>query len=141
MEEQEILPHEQKFGPRKLEKQLFIEWLAQPSRFRNPATQAAFAKKFDVTEQTLCEWKKEKDFIEQVAFYRKRRYAEKGSDVLESLYKRAKSKGDAKDVKFFFEYTEGFAEKKDVELSGDLAGLLKEIGNEKLINDDTGNQE
>ena len=133
-----IAPHEDKFGPRKIEKHLFIEWLATPTRYRQPTTQTAFANKYDVSEQTLCNWKNEKVFLEQVAVYRKRRYMDKGSDVLEAVYKKAKSKGDAKEAKLFFEYVEGFSEKKDINVSGDLSSLLKEIEPEPIVNDGTG---
>ncbi len=138
--EDKVLPHEDKFGPRKLEKQLFMEWLAMPSKLRSPTDQKGFSNKYDVSEQTLCAWKNEEGFLDEVRMYRKRRYSEKMSDVMEAVYKRAKSKGDSKDARFLAEYSEGFAEKKDITVGGDLASLLKEVKDEKLVNDDgTGN--
>lgn len=113
------------YGPKKIEKHLFMQWLAIPTRFRSPKTQKAFSQKYGVSEQMLCYWKNDDEFLKEVSIYRKKRYINKISDVIDSLANRAIKTGDGKECKLMMEYTGEYTEKKDVSVSG-LAELLKE---------------
>lgn len=48
------------------ELEAFIEWLALPESERDPKSQAAFGRKFDVTEQNLSMWKRDPRVITRV---------------------------------------------------------------------------
>jgi len=129
-EKEEKFVHEPGDVSRKLEKHLFMEWLATPIEYRRPKDQKGFANKYDVSEQTLCNWKNDDDFLNEVSVYRKKRYLTKATEVVESLYKKAKKTGDAKESKLFLEYVGDYTEKKNVKIDG-LASLLKEAGEDE----------
>jgi len=44
----------------------FIEWLAHPKAEKQPKTQKQFAALIEVSEKTLCDWKKLDGFMEAV---------------------------------------------------------------------------
>lgn len=124
------------FLPKKIEKELFIQWLSQPEKSRNPKTQGDFSKAFDVSEITLSKWAHDNEVLSEVIARRKRDFIKRGSNVLEALYKKAQM-GDPVAIKLYFQYTEDWGEKIKQEHKADkgLAGLLKEIGSnpEKLV--------
>jgi hypothetical protein len=122
--------------PKKIEKELFIQWLAQPEKARNPRTSKEFSKMFDVSEQTLSKWTHDTEVLSEVIARRKRDFIKRGSNVLEALYKRAIT-GDPVAIKLYYQYSEDWGEKikQEHKAEGGLANLLKELGNnpEKLV--------
>ena len=134
------LPNDKKefYLPKKIEKELFVQWLAQPEKARNPRTAKEFCKMFDVSEQTLSKWSHDTEVLSEVIARRKRDFIRRGSNVLEALYKKA-IMGDPVAIKLYYQYTEDFetksSQKHEIKAEGGLSELLKELGNnpEKLV--------
>ena len=126
------LPNDKKefYLPKKIEKELFVQWLAQPEKARNPRTAKEFCKMFDVSEQTLSKWSHDTEVLSEVIARRKRDFIRRGSNILEALYKKAQM-GDPVAIKLYFQYTESWGEKtvNEHKAEGGLAQLLKELGN------------
>lgn len=52
-------------APRVSPEQLtFLNWLAMPLAMRDPPTQKEYAQQIEVTEKTLCDWKRNLDLME-----------------------------------------------------------------------------
>lgn len=79
----------------------FTIWYATPKQIRKPKNQKEFAQLIGVCEDTLTDWKNNPEFWPLVQQAMSNWIKEKIPDVIEGLYKKARSKGHAKDVEMF----------------------------------------
>jgi|SRR3989344_4462954 len=79
----------------------FINWRATPRNLREQKTQKEFAKKFDVSEDTLTDWKKHPQFQPLVDQNIMGWMQDRRPDVIGGLYERAVVKGSSRDVEAF----------------------------------------
>jgi hypothetical protein len=84
-------------------------WLALPTKVRNPASQKELAAILDVSEERLCQIKRDPKFKDDVMEYRKTFFKQFTSDVIDSLVKVAKT-GNERAAKLFLQYVEDFQE-------------------------------
>jgi len=114
------------------EKQQFLCWLSLPEKERNPRTQQAFARQISVNPATLSIWKDDPKFLERVRERVDERCAKYHPDVVAGLIARAR-KGYAPEVKLFFQYAYGWAEKQKHEVEDATAGTsLRDLSEEQL---------
>lgn len=90
-------------------KEALSYWVAIPKKIRIPETQKELAEILDVSQERLCQIKKEDGFNEQVNEYRKIWFKQFTSNIIEALRKSAE-KGDHKAAKLFLQYIEDFKE-------------------------------
>lgn len=94
----------------------FIEFMALPASLRKKVfgyiTGGKFAKEFNVSIDTLTDWKRRDGFWERVRKIRKEWVKEKVSEVLDALYKKSVAEGNANEVKLFLQYAEEFEDSK-----------------------------
>ena len=90
-------------------KEALAYWLAIPSKIRTPSKQKELAEILGVSQERLCQIKKEDGFHEQVNEYRKVFFKQFTSDIIDALRKKAES-GDHKSGKLFLQYVEDFKE-------------------------------
>ena len=81
----------------------FVQFCATPRVLREIKTQREFAKKFGLSEDTLTDWKKLPDFLERVRRIILEYEKEKLSDVINALYKKART-GDPGAIKLWLQY-------------------------------------
>ena len=84
-------------------------WTAIPSKTRTPSTQKDLAEILGVSQERLCQIKREEEFHTQVNEYRKLFFKQFTSSIIDSLRKKAES-GDHKAAKLFLQYVEDFKE-------------------------------
>ena len=84
-------------------------WSALPTKARVPATQKGLASLMNVSEERLCQIKREESFKEEVMEYRKTFFRQFTSDVIHSLVQVAKM-GNERAAKLFLQYVEDFQE-------------------------------
>jgi hypothetical protein len=84
-------------------------WLALPTKTRNPATQKELASLLNVSEERLCQIKRDKKFQEQVQEYRKTFFKQFTSDIIDAL-KVSATKGNDRSAKLFLQVVEDFQE-------------------------------
>lgn len=84
-------------------------WLAMPQNHKQPRTQKELAKILGVSEERLCQIKREDAFFDMVTEYRKEYFKQFTSNILEGCRREAE-KGDAKNAKLFLQYVEDFKE-------------------------------
>lgn len=112
---------------RKLHKEIFIEWLSLPTKMRKPGSILAFSKKYGVTRDVLIMWKRDDDVVKRVRNIRKKNLVDRSSNVLDALATKAEN-GDTSAIKLYLQYVEEWAEDSNVNVSGSLADLMKELG-------------
>jgi hypothetical protein len=117
---------------RKIQKELFTEWLALPSRLRNPKNIAGFIKKYGIRMDSALKWQRDDDVIKRVRNIRKKNLVDRSSNVLDALALKAE-KGETSAIKLYLQYVEEWAEDSNVNVSGSLAELMKELGNSDSI--------
>lgn len=86
-----------------------VNWIAQPATDRDPKTQKELAKKLEIDESTIIDWKKIDGFWEEVKKIRLLWVKDKVSSVLLGLYGKALG-GGAQEVKLFLQYAGEFVE-------------------------------
>jgi hypothetical protein len=79
----------------------FVEWFSTPRQLRKIKTQKEFAEVIGVCEDTLTDWKQHPQFRVLVQQNISEWIKERIPDVIHGLYKKALSKGNAKDVEMF----------------------------------------
>jgi len=84
-------------------------WTAIPSKTRTPSTQKDLAEILGVSQERLCQIKREEEFHTQVNEYRKVFFKQFTSNIIDGLRKSAE-KGDHKSAKLFLQYVEDFKE-------------------------------
>jgi hypothetical protein len=89
----------------------FCEWAAKPTPLKEQKTAKEFGKLWGVTSETLSKWKHRQDFWEKVASWRREWAKDKTSDVVHGLWKRAKTRGEAAEVKLWMQLIEDWSEK------------------------------
>lgn len=96
----------------------FVRWNVIPPSARAeygvPITQKDFAERYEVSVDTLSDWKRLPLFWDEVALHRKNDFRRFTSEVYYGLVKRAKT-GDPRAVELFAQLFEGFSEKVRVE--------------------------
>lgn len=107
-------------------------WIALPSKVRNPATQKGLAALLEVSEERLCQIKRDNNFKAQVMEYRKTFFKQFTSDVIQSLVNIAKT-GNERAAKLFLQYIEDFQEssKQTIEKT-EVRKFVFELSAEKL---------
>lgn len=111
----------------------FIEFMALPTFLKKEvfgfATGGAFADKYNLSIDTLTDWKKKEGFWDRVKKARTKWVQEKVSEVLAALYRKAIEDGSASEVKLFLQYAGEFEETLRVEgvpIGNDLTEEEKE---------------
>jgi len=84
-------------------------WTAIPSKIREPALQKDLAEILGVSQERLCQIKREDEFHAQVNEYRKVFFKQFTSNIIDGLRKNAEG-GDHKAAKLFLQYVEDFKE-------------------------------
>jgi len=107
-------------------------WIALPVKTRNPATQKELAALIGVSEERLCQIKREEEFKAQVMEYRKTFFRQFTSDVIQSLVNVAKT-GNERAAKLFLQYVEDFQEssRQTIEKT-EVRRFVFELGEQKL---------
>jgi hypothetical protein len=101
----------------------FIDWSTLTKKERQKVgieTAKAFAKKYDITEKTLVDWKKRPDFLDLKREAQILKMCEDTPDVLEGLKQRCIRYGMAYDVELFLLYVEGWDRKHVLEILGEV---------------------
>lgn len=95
----------------------FQEWMAIPKGMRADATgmgtQAEFAKKYNISQQSLSRWKKQDGFWDAVDNHRKDRLDENLTEVYEALLDEAKA-GKVEAIRFAFKLSGRFTNETTV---------------------------
>lgn len=94
-------------------------------------TDREFAKIFDIRVETLCKWKKRKDFQDRVNEVCQQNIIRFKKDVDFAFTNKTIKDSDASRVKLWKQLFEGWSEKQKVEHSGELGELLVKISNAK----------
>ena len=115
----------------------FVEFMALPSFLREKVfgfkTGGDFGTKYNVSIDTLTDWKKKDGFWDRVKEARTKWVQEKVSDVLASLYRKIIKDGSASEVKLFLQYAGEFEETLRVE--GVALGSKLNEEEQKLLKD------
>jgi len=84
-------------------------WLALPTRHRTPPRQKDLAELLGVSEERLCQIKREEGFLDTVMEYRKTFFKQFTSDIIAALAATAQQ-GNDRAAKLFLQYVEDFKE-------------------------------
>lgn len=84
-------------------------WLALPSKHRNPVNQKGLAQLVGVSEERLCQIKREEGFMDSVMEYRKIFFKQFTSDIIEAMADTARQ-GNERAAKLFLQVVEDFKE-------------------------------
>ncbi len=119
-EEKTIRAKPKKTGPyRKATWQEFVRFTAFPNILREKEfgfdTDSAFGKKHRVNPDTLCRWKNEQTFWDEVKKTWKRWGKDKTPDVILGLYRTAVKQGRAAEALAWMKIVEDWQEKLDVQ--------------------------
>ncbi len=93
-----------------LKLQEFIIFLATPKVIREEENQGKLAKRLEVGEDTLSDWKHLDHFWDEVVKFRKNAFKSKSTEVMQGLYMKARL-GGAKEVELFFKLNEDWSDK------------------------------
>jgi len=92
----------------------FVKFYSLPSVFRQEKygyrTEQDFAKDYDLCQDTLTEWKKRKEFNNDVDIQLAKWGADKTPDVLAALYRTILADGKASEVKLWLQYIKSWKE-------------------------------
>lgn len=108
----------------------FIRFIATPDNFRDIQTQGEFAKKFNVEQPTLTNWKKRDGFWDRVRDERKEIMKDKMvNKVIMAVYRKALRDGTSKEAKLLLELSGEYEEKRilDARISNLTPERAKEI--------------
>jgi len=107
-------------------------WTALPAKTRNPATQKELAALLKVSEERLCQIKRDEHFKALVMEYRKTFFRQFTSDIIESMVQAAKG-GNERAAKLYLQYVEDFQEssKQTIEKT-EVRRFVFELGEQKL---------
>jgi hypothetical protein len=102
------------------EKVAFKLWLAMPSWERDPQDQRALAKKLQVDEGTLSDWKRIPGFMDEVADLARQWARQFIPDVFGAMVHSAADRlgGTAQDRKLFLQYFQDWAPRERQEVTG-----------------------
>jgi predicted AAA+ superfamily ATPase len=126
----------------------FAEWLAMPKQLRQleaeksglfPLTQREFADIHGITEQTLCNWKKDKRVSKLKMKYQKEYAGDSMPEVVKSLTQRA-VEGDTQSIKLYMQFLGELTEKTQITMTNEkVDDLLEKIIDiiQKYITDPT----
>lgn len=89
----------------------FCDWAALPTPLKEHEYAKDFAEAWGVSEVTLSNWKKRESFWKDVAERRIDWARDKTSDVINGLFKRAATRGEAAEVKLWMQLIEDWSEK------------------------------
>lgn len=112
----------------------FAEWLATPKELRKqqreeddmyPLTQKDFAEFHNVTEQTLCNWKKDKRVQKLKMNYQKDFAGDSMPEVVKSLTQRA-VEGDTQSIKLYMQFLGELTEKTQITMTNEKMDSLVE---------------
>lgn len=102
----------------------FIRWTiltaAEKKKEKAPRTQGEFAKKHNVSEWTLSEWKDRGDYEKLRAEMFKKKLAAEVPEVMADLRKRIKKYGMGMDVELWLAYSEGWDRRRVLEIKPPL---------------------
>jgi len=108
----------------------FVEFIALPAFLRKEVfgyvTETEFTQAFNLSRDTVVEWKKKDVFWGRVEKQSKDWGKSKMSEVLASMYKKILSEGSAKEVKLWLQYFGGWSEKRELEVKGKVKKELSE---------------
>lgn len=102
---------------------LFIEWISMTTSERKAIgveTHGDFAKKYNIRQPTLSDWKLRADFNERKKQLQVAKMQDSTADVLDGLRKRCVKYGMAYDVELFLLYAEGWDRKHTLEILGEI---------------------
>jgi transposase len=120
---------------------IFVDWWVHDEEEREasgmPKTQKDFAARYDVSQDTLTDWKKRGDFVMLQGIALQKKVAMDAPMALSNLKKRIKKYGKADDVELFLNYG-GWDKKRVVELKppvefgeGDIRALVAKLPADK----------
>jgi glutamyl/glutaminyl-tRNA synthetase len=112
----------------------FAEWLALPKALRRqkaeedafyPQTQKEFAEYHSITEQTLCNWKKDKRVQRLKTKFQKEYAGDSMPEVIQTLKQRA-VEGDTQSIKLYMQYLGELTEKTQITMTSEKVDSLLE---------------
>jgi len=99
---------------RKADYKAFVKFYTMPSVFRQEEygfrTEKDFAKEFELSPDTLVDWKKRKEFEKDVDIQLAKWGADKTPDVIAALYRTILTDGKAAEVKLWLQYIKRWKE-------------------------------
>jgi hypothetical protein len=108
-------------------------WLSVPSKVRNPHNQKGLAALLNVSEERLCQIKRDPKFQNTVQTYRKEFFRQFTSDVMESLVESATDGGNERAAKLFLQVVEDFQEStKQEQVRTEVRTFVLELPEAKL---------
>lgn len=116
----------------------FIRWdiltKAERKTDKEPKTQRDFAKKWDIAEDTIVDWKKRADFQKLRGDMFRKKLAAEVPEVMADMRKRIKKIGKADEVELWLAYAEGWDKKRVLEIKppvefgeGDIRTLVAKL--------------
>ena len=102
----------------------FVLWMSLPASPKDKGTQGDFAKRFEVSERTLADWKKRDDFWEAVEKEWKKWGKQKTTNVIAKFYNKIISEGMSPDFKLWFQFFLNWNEKIEEKVSGGLNVII-----------------
>lgn len=93
-------------------RQVFIEWLCTPKRYRDPETQDAFAEQHSLNPNTLSQWKRDREFLAawEAHYLATIGSPERKQNILDAMYDTASDRDDPRHVsagKTYMELVDG----------------------------------
>jgi hypothetical protein len=120
---------------KQVEYDLFVQFMALPgvdrsTLFDGITTQTEFAAKYKVNPATLSEWKKEKNFWEELEDARRKYFRERMGNVWRAVEHKAIKDGTAPEAKLLAEYMGSMKKEADMpQVAADLAAAINKISN------------
>lgn len=120
----------------------FVHWsvltLDEKIKLKEPTTQRDFAKKFDINENTVLDWKKRDDYPKLRGDALRAKLAMETPEVIADMRKRIKKYGSAFEVDLWLAYVEQWDRKQVIEMKqpiqfgiGDIRALIVNLPKEK----------
>jgi hypothetical protein len=117
-----------------VDKQRVIEWLCTPKRDREPQRQEDLAKELGVSANTVCEWKRDADFLRawETHYLATVGSPERKQTVLDTLYRTGTDADDPRHVQAAAKYMELVEGLKPQRLDVHLHRPAQELSEEQL---------
>lgn len=120
----------------------FVHWsvltVKEKEALKEPKTQRDFAKKFEIHENTVLDWKKREDYPKLRGDALRAKLAMETPEVLEDMRRRIKKYGSAFEVDLWLAYVEQWDRKQVIEMKqpvqfgiGDIRQLMANLPKEK----------